>query len=54
MYERNPCKNCRLLFWRKAGCKYGYDEIGKGSVFTYGPIIHNEEVVADLKAGAWM
>ena len=26
-----------------------YQEAGKGSVYTFGPIIHNEAVVEDLK-----
>lgn len=27
-----------------------YEETNKGNVYTYGPIIHNEEVVNDLES----
>ena len=42
-------KTAGFCFGVKRAVNMVYDEIGKGNVFTYGPIIHNEEVVADLK-----
>ena len=47
----NLSEKCGLLFWSKAGSRYKvYEEAKKGKpVYTYGPIIHNEEVVQDLE-----
>lgn len=46
-----------VLLARTAGFCFGvkravdtvYEQVGKGNVYTYGPIIHNEEVVRDLE-----
>ena len=34
----------------KRAVDLAYEQIGKGQVYTYGPIIHNEEVVEDLRS----
>ena len=44
-------KSAGFCFGVKRAVNMVYDEIGKSDVpvYTYGPIIHNEEVVRDLK-----
>lgn len=42
-------KTAGFCFGVKRAVNMVYEEIGNGPVFTYGPIIHNEEVVEDLK-----
>ena len=43
-------KSAGFCFGVKRAVNMVYDEIGKSDVpvYTYGPIIHNEEVVKDL------
>ncbi len=43
-------KSAGFCFGVKRAVDTAYSQIGKANVYTYGPIIHNEEVVADLKA----
>ena len=42
-------KTAGFCFGVKRAVNMVYDEIGSGAVYTYGPIIHNEEVVNDLR-----
>lgn len=42
-------QNSRILFRGEACGDTVYKEAGKKNVYTYGPIIHNSEVVNDLK-----
>ena len=44
-------KSAGFCFGVKRAVNMVYDEIGKSDVpvYTYGPIIHNEEVVRDLE-----
>ena len=42
-------KNSRVCFGVKRAVDTVYKEAGKKNVYTYGPIIHNSEVVNDLK-----
>ncbi len=41
-------KTAGFCFGVKRAVDKVYEQAGKGKVYTYGPIIHNEEVVADL------
>ncbi len=43
-------KTAGFCFGVKRAVAMVYDQIGSGAVFTYGPIIHNEVVVADLES----
>jgi len=48
---------CKVILAKSAGFCFGvrravdkvYEQAGKGNVYTFGPIIHNEEVVDDLE-----
>ena len=44
-------KSAGFCFGVKRAVDMVYDEISKnqGEIYTYGPIIHNEEVIADLE-----
>ena len=50
-HGNHSCEDGWLLLWREAGSEKVYDQIatGKKQIYTYGPIIHNEEVVQDLE-----
>ena len=50
-HGNHSCEDGWLLLWREAGSEKVYDQIatGKKPIYTYGPIIHNEEVVRDLE-----
>lgn len=41
-------KTAGFCFGVKRAVDTVYEQVGKGNVYTYGPIIHNEEVVKDL------
>ena len=47
------CKDRRFLLWCKAGSRHRCMSRRKRKmgqkIYTYGPIIHNEEVVKDLQ-----
>ncbi len=43
-------KHAGFCFGVKRAVELAYKEAGKKHVYTYGPIIHNEEVVADLES----
>ena len=43
-------KTAGFCFGVKRAVSMVYDQIGSGTVFTYGPIIHNEVVVSDLES----
>ena len=45
MKEVNSCKIGRILFGVKRAVDTVYEQTGKKTVYTFGPIIHNEEVV---------
>lgn len=47
--EVTLAKTAGFCFGVKRAVQMVYDEIEHGNVFTYGPIIHNEEVVRDLE-----
>ena len=48
--EVKVAKSAGFCFGVKRAVDTVYDEIGKAeNIYTYGPIIHNEEVVADLE-----
>ncbi|MDO5156611.1 MAG: bifunctional 4-hydroxy-3-methylbut-2-enyl diphosphate reductase/30S ribosomal protein S1 [Eubacteriales bacterium] len=42
-------KTAGFCFGVKRAVDTVYQEVGKGNVYTYGPIIHNEEVIRDLE-----
>ena len=42
-------KTAGFCFGVKRAVDTVYEQVGKGNVYTYGPIIHNEEVVRDLE-----
>ncbi len=42
-------KTAGFCFGVKRAVDTVYEQVGKGDVYTYGPIIHNEEVVKDLE-----
>lgn len=54
-HECDRCKDRRVLLCSKKGCGEGLrtDQKTDKPIYTYGPIIHNEEVVKDLKKRAW-
>ena len=43
-------KTAGFCFGVKRAVDTVYEQVGKGNVYTYGPIIHNEEVVKDLQS----
>ncbi len=43
-------KTAGFCFGVKRAVDTVYEQVGKGDVYTYGPIIHNEEVVKDLES----
>lgn len=43
-------KTAGFCFGVKRAVETVYEQVGKGEVYTYGPIIHNEEVVKDLES----
>ncbi len=43
-------KTAGFCFGVKRAVDTVYEQVGKGEVYTYGPIIHNEEVVKDLES----
>ena len=43
-------KTAGFCFGVKRAVDTVYEQTGKGNVYTYGPIIHNEEVVKDLES----
>ncbi|MBQ4057391.1 MAG: bifunctional 4-hydroxy-3-methylbut-2-enyl diphosphate reductase/30S ribosomal protein S1 [Lachnospiraceae bacterium] len=43
-------KTAGFCFGVKRAVDTVYEQVGKGTVYTYGPIIHNEEVVKDLES----
>ena len=43
-------KTAGFCFGVKRAVDTVYDQVGSGDVYTFGPIIHNEEVINDLKA----
>ena len=43
-------KTAGFCFGVKRAVDTVYEQVGKGNVYTYGPIIHNEEVVKDLES----
>ena len=47
--ELITAKTAGFCFGVKRAVEKVYDNAGKGNVYTYGPIIHNEEVVKDLE-----
>ena len=48
-------KSAGFCFGVKRAVQTVYEQVEKGGkIYTYGPIIHNEEVVKDLeKKGVW-
>ena len=42
-------KTAGFCFGVKRAVDTVYEQVGKGNIYTYGPIIHNEEVVKDLE-----
>ncbi|MBE5941467.1 MAG: bifunctional 4-hydroxy-3-methylbut-2-enyl diphosphate reductase/30S ribosomal protein S1 [Lachnospiraceae bacterium] len=42
-------KTAGFCFGVKRAVETVYEQVGKGNIYTYGPIIHNEEVVKDLE-----
>lgn len=42
-------KTAGFCFGVKRAVDMVYEQVGKGKIYTYGPIIHNEEVVKDLE-----
>ena len=47
--EINIAKSAGFCFGVRRAVDTVYKESGKKNVYTYGPIIHNDEVVADLE-----
>lgn len=45
-------KTAGFCFGVKRAVDTVYEQAGKQHVYTYGPIIHNEQVVSDLKEGS--
>ena len=43
-------KTAGFCFGVKRAIDMVYDQVEKGNVYTYGPIIHNEEVIKDLES----
>lgn len=42
-------KTAGFCFGVKRAVDTVYEQVGKDDIYTYGPIIHNEEVVKDLE-----
>ena len=49
MRQVTLAKSAGFCFGVKRAVNKVYEEAKKGRVYTYGPIIHNEEVVNDLE-----
>ena len=47
--EITVAKSAGFCFGVNRAIQYVYDNIGKDNIFSYGPIIHNKEVIADLE-----
>ncbi len=47
--EINVAKSAGFCFGVNRAIQFVYDNIGKGNIYSYGPIIHNKEVIADLE-----
>ncbi len=47
--EVTVAKTAGFCFGVKRAVDTVYDQIGSGEVYTYGPVIHNEEVIMDLE-----
>ncbi len=47
--EVKLAKTAGFCFGVKRAVDMAYNEVGNGDVYTFGPIIHNEEVIQDLK-----
>lgn len=50
MKNVNLAKSAGFCFGVKRAVDTVYEQVGNRNVFTYGPIIHNEEVVKDLES----
>ena len=50
MKEVILAKSAGFCFGVKRAVDTVYEQTGKKNVYTFGPIIHNEEVVKDLEA----
>ena len=48
--EVTVAKTAGFCFGVRRAVDTVYEQIGKGDVYTYGPIIHNEEVIRDLES----
>ena len=48
--EIKVAKSAGFCFGVNRAIQHAYDNIGNGDVFSYGPIIHNKEVTADLES----
>ena len=42
-------KNSGFCFGVKRAVDMVYSQIGHGNIYTFGPVIHNEEVIKDLE-----
>ena len=47
--EIKVAKSAGFCFGVNRAIQHAYDNIGNGDIFSYGPIIHNKEVTADLE-----
>ena len=49
--ESDKSKDCRILFRVKRAVDTVYKQVDTkcGQIYTYGPIIHNEEVIKDMR-----
>lgn len=54
MMKINIAKSAGFCFGVKRAVDTVYKESSKKNVYTFGPIIHNDEVVADLKDKGFM
>ena len=54
-YEGKSSQNCRILLWGQTCGRQSLSADRRRSltIYTLGPIIHNEEVVSDLEKRAW-
>lgn len=48
--EITVAKSAGFCFGVNRAIQCVYDNIGKGNIYSYGPIIHNKEVIADLES----
>ncbi|MBE6008643.1 MAG: 4-hydroxy-3-methylbut-2-enyl diphosphate reductase, partial [Lachnospiraceae bacterium] len=48
--EIRVAKSAGFCFGVNRAIQHAYDNIGRGSIYSYGPIIHNKEVTADLES----